>query len=71
MKNLVRDTATVECVNGPPAPRRQYGGTPADIQEDLNAYVDAGVGHIILSFLNYARGDTPRLFKDAVAPAFQ
>lgn len=48
-----------------------HGGTPADIQEDLNAYVDAGVGHIILSFLNYARGDTPRLFKDAVAPAFQ
>ena len=48
-----------------------HSGTPPVIVERLQAYVDAGVGHIILSFLNFARGDTPRLFRQEVANAFQ
>ena len=47
-----------------------HGGTPDVIAEELQAYVDGGVGHIVLSFLNLARGDTPRLFKKEVAPVF-
>ncbi len=47
-----------------------HGGTPDAIGEELQAYVDGGVGHIILSFLNMARGETPRLFQREVAPAF-
>jgi len=48
-----------------------HGGTPDDIQRDLEAYVAGGVDHVILSFLNLARGDTPRLFDRVVAPAFR
>ena len=47
-----------------------HGGTPDDIRRDLQDYVDAGVEHIILSFLNMARGETPRLFQREVAGAF-
>lgn len=47
-----------------------HGGTPQDIQRDLEEYVAAGVDHIILSFLNLARGETPRLFNRVVAPVF-
>ena len=47
-----------------------HGGTPDEVQAELQTYVDAGVDHIILSFLNLARGETPRLFERVVAPAF-
>jgi alkanesulfonate monooxygenase SsuD/methylene tetrahydromethanopterin reductase-like flavin-dependent oxidoreductase (luciferase family) len=47
-----------------------HGGTPDVIREKLDAYVESGVGHIVLSFLNMARGETPRLFQREVAPAF-
>ncbi len=47
-----------------------HGGTPDQVQSQLEEYVDAGVDHIILSFLNLARGETPRLFNRVVAPAF-
>ena len=47
-----------------------HGGTPDQVQRQLEEYVDAGVDHIILSFLNLARGETPRLFNRVVAPAF-
>lgn len=48
-----------------------HGGTPDQVQRQLEEYVDAGVDHIILSFLNLARGQTPRLFNRMVAPAFE
>ena len=47
-----------------------HGGTPDYIQRALEAYTEAGVGHIILSFLNFARGETPKLFQREVASAF-
>ena len=47
-----------------------HGGTPDDIQRALEPYTEAGVGHIILSFLNFARGETPKLFQREVASAF-
>ena len=48
-----------------------HGGTPDDICQDLEEHVAAGVDQVILSFLNLARGDTPRLFDRVVAPAFK
>ena len=46
------------------------GGTPDKVRRELEEYVDAGIDHVILSFLNLARGETPRLFKREVAPGF-
>ena len=46
-----------------------HGGTPEDILRVLSSYAEAGVDHIILSFLNFNRGDTPRLFQSQVMPA--
>lgn len=48
-----------------------HAGTPSVIQSDLRSYVDAGVDHIVLSFLNFARGDTPRLFHEQVLDTFR
>ena len=48
-----------------------HRGTPDDIRRELEAYVAAGVSHIILSFLNFARGETPKLFQREVAPGFE
>ena len=47
-----------------------HGGTPSDIKQDIEAYVEQDIGHIILSFLNLERGETPKLFQREVATAF-
>ena len=65
-----RADAAAERVKGWDSLYELHGGTPDDIQRDLEEYVGAGVEHVILSFLNLARGDTPRLFERVVAPAF-
>jgi alkanesulfonate monooxygenase SsuD/methylene tetrahydromethanopterin reductase-like flavin-dependent oxidoreductase (luciferase family) len=46
-------------------------GTPGEVRQQLQAYVDEGPDHFLLWFLDAPVEDGMRLFADQVAPAFR
>ena len=46
-------------------------GTPDDVVDQIRAYVDLGVSHFMLWFLDAPQTDGLRLFAERVAPRFR
>ncbi len=46
-------------------------GTPEQVAEQIQAFVDLGVKHFILRFADFPRPDAAQLFAEAVMPEFQ
>lgn len=46
-------------------------GTPDEVQAQISMYIDMGITHFMLWFVDVPRGDGLRLFAEQVAPAFK
>ena len=70
-------TALVEALRGPsPRPLHELVddwlvGTPEDVTRRLREYLDLGVSHVMLWFVDFPSLDGMRLFAERVAPALR
>ena len=46
-------------------------GTPDEVEEKIRTYVEAGIGHFLLWFMDAPGEQGLRLFAEAVAPRFR
>jgi alkanesulfonate monooxygenase SsuD/methylene tetrahydromethanopterin reductase-like flavin-dependent oxidoreductase (luciferase family) len=65
---VARDPATVERIDPVRPNIHRLAGTPAEVAEQLNGFLDFGVRHIMLKFADFPRTDQLDLFMDEVVP---